>query len=98
MDLGAVAFIGFALIFAMASGFLFAVPDRVAAFITRPLHRRLFPLACTIARSLRDDRGTWAYDPSRMTFTHGPSGIVVYTGLGGSGTITVKTETGFSAR
>jgi hypothetical protein len=74
---------------------LIMMPDRVFAMVTRPLHRRLFPLACTIARSLRDDRGAWAYNPSCKTFAHGPSGIVVYSGLGGSGTIRVKTEAGF---
>jgi hypothetical protein len=89
--------LGFVTVWAIVS-FVFAalvmMPDRVFAMVTRPLHRRLFPLAYMIARSLRDDRETWAYDASRTTFAHGPSGIVVYAGLAVTGTIRVTTKTG----
>ncbi len=43
---------------------------------------------------MRAERGLWAYDPAHLTITHGPSGIEVDVGVGGSSTLRVKTAAG----
>jgi hypothetical protein len=81
--------------FSVLVGFVWMSPARVAAWLIRPFHGRLFPLAHRIARSMRLDRGTWAYDAGRKTISHGPSKLEVHIGYGGSSGIRVNTGAGF---
>jgi hypothetical protein len=81
-------------LFALATGFIWMAPATVAAWLLRPFHKRLFPVGHRIARSMRTERGTWAYNPDRLIALHGPSGLEVYVGTGGSHGVRVKTTAG----
>ncbi|MFC7738581.1 hypothetical protein ACFQX4_22875 [Roseomonas sp. GCM10028921] len=68
--------------------------DRITAFLLRPFHHRLFPLAHRIARSLREEPGTWTFERERYRAKHGPSGLSIYTGLADASGLRFETNVG----
>jgi hypothetical protein len=66
--------------------------DLIVTFLLRPVHRRFFPMACAMARSLTDEPELWSYEYGRTT--HLPTGVVIHSSGGGNCEVMLETRVG----
>jgi hypothetical protein len=66
--------------------------DRVFAWLLQPWHARLFPVACDLARSLRDEPDQWTFERNQMI--HTPTGIKIKAYGGEAFSVELETREG----
>ena len=70
---------------------LISWPDRIFPLLLQPWHARLFPIACFLARSLRDEPDQWTFEHSQMI--HTPTGIKIRA-YGDASSVELETRAG----